>query len=126
MYLKKIKILLVNLKIFYPLTETLVWENVKNIDVDTKDVNAKANTPLQYGLATIVRNMMRDWMEKQQFGEEINDDLMYFALDGHLVNKKVLSFDEFTKKKTIKFERVDLRNIFKDQAVGSLQTSDFY
>lgn len=112
-------------KIFYPLTETLVWENVKNIDVDTKDVNAKANTPLQYGLATIVRNMMRDWMEKQQFGEEINDDLMYFALDGHLVNKKVLSFDEFTKKKTIKFERVDLRNIFKDQAVGSLQTSDF-
>jgi hypothetical protein len=122
---KKDKDLIGQFKIFYPLTETLVWENVKNIDIDTKDVNTKANNPNMYGLAVIVRNMMRDWMEKQQFGEQINDDLMYFALDGHIVNKKILSFDEFSKKKTIKFERVDLRNIFKDQAVGSLQTSDF-
>lgn len=122
---KKDKDLIGQSKIFYPLTETLVWENVKNIDVDTKDVNTKANNPSQYGLAVIVRNMMRDWMEKQQFGEEINDDLMYFALDGHLVNKKVLSYDEFIKKKSVKFERVDLRNIFKDQAGKGLQTDDF-
>jgi len=122
---KKDKDLIGQSKIFYPLTETLVWENVKNIDIDTKDVNTKANNPSQYGLAVIIRNMIRDWMEKQQFGEQINDDLMYFALDGHLINKKVLSYDEFLNKQTIKFERVDLRNIFKDQAVGSLQTSDF-
>lgn len=122
---KKDKDLIGQSKIFYPLTETLVWENVKNIDVDTKDVNTKANNPSQYGLSVIIRNMMRDWMEKQQFGEKTNDDLMYFALDGHLVNKKVLSYDEFTKKKSVKFERVDLRNIFKDQAGKGLQTDDF-
>lgn len=122
---KKDKDLIGQQKIFYPLTETLVWENVKNIDIDTKDVNTKANNPSQYGLAVIVRNMLRDWMEKNQFGEQINDDLMYFALDGHIVNKKVLSYDEFVNKRTLKFERIDLRNIFKDQAVGSLQTSDF-
>jgi len=112
-------------KVFYPLTETLVWENVKNIDIDTKDVNAKANNPSQYGLAVIVRNMMRDWMEKQQFGEQINDDLMYFALDGHLVKKKVMATDEYTGKRALRTERVDLRNIFKDQSGGSLQTDDF-
>ena len=122
---KKDKDLIGQQKVFYPLTETLVWENVKNIDIDTKDVNVKGNNPNMYATATIVRNMMRDWMEKNQFGEQINDDLMYFALDGHIVKHKVLAVDEITGKKSLKTERVDLRNIFKDQTGGSLQTDDF-
>ena len=112
-------------KIFYPLTESLVWENVKNIDIDTKDINTKANNPSQYGLAVIVRNMVRDWMEKNQFGEQINDDLMYFALDGHIVKKKIYDTCEQVKKKSLKTERIDLRNIFRDMAGGSLQEEDF-
>lgn len=112
-------------KIFYPLTEALVWENVKNIDLDTKDINTKANNPSQYGLAVIVRNMVRDWMEKNQYGEQINDDLMYFALDGHLVKKKTLTIDEQTGKTGLRTDRVDLRNIFKDMSGGSLQKDNF-
>ena len=54
---KKDKDLIGQQKIFYPLTEALVWENVKNIDIDTKDVNTKADNPNQYGTAVIVRNM---------------------------------------------------------------------
>ena len=122
---KKDKDLIGQQKIFYPLTEALVWENVKNIDLDTKDVNTKANNPNQYGTAVIVRNMVRDWMEKNQFGEQINDDLMYFALDGHIVKKKVYDTCEQNKKKALKTERIDLRNIFRDMAGGSLQTEDF-
>lgn len=122
---KKDKDLIGQQKIFYPLTEALVWENVKNIDLDTKDINTKANNPSQYGLAVIVRNMVRDWMEKNQYGEQINDDLMYFALDGHLVKKKVYDTCEQNKKKALKTERIDLRNIFRDMAGGSLQTEDF-
>ena len=122
---KKDKDLIGQKKIFYPLTEALVWENVKNIDLDTKDVNTKANNPSQYGLAVIVRNMVRDWMERNQFGEQINDDLMYFALDGHLVKKKILAVDELTGKNALKTERVDLRNIFKDMSGGSLQDDNF-
>ncbi len=122
---KKDKDLIGQQKIFYPLTEALVWENVKNIDLDTKDVNTKANNPNQYGTAVIVRNMVRDWMEKNQFGEQINDDLMYFALDGHIVKKKVYDICEQNKKKALKTERVDLRNIFREMTGGSLQTEDF-
>ena len=122
---KKDKDLIGQQKIFYPLTEALVWENVKNIDLDTKDVNTKANNPNQYGTAVIVRNMVRDWMGKNQFGEQINDDLMYFALDGHIVKKKVYDICEQVKKKALKTERIDLRNIFRDMAGGSLQVEDF-
>lgn len=122
---KKDKDLIGQQKIFYPLTEALVWENVKNIDLDTKDINTKANNPGQYGTAVIVRNMVRDWMEKNQFGEQINDDLMYFALDGHIVKKKVYDTCEQNKKKALKTERIDLRNIFRDMTGGSLQTEDF-
>lgn len=122
---KKDKDLIGQQKIFYPLTETLVWENVKNIDIDTKDINTKANNPSQYGTAVIVRNIVRDWMEKNNFGEHINDDLMYFALDGHLINKKVLTNDKITGKKVLKAERVDVRNIFKDMSGGSLQEDNF-
>ena len=122
---KKDKDLIGQQKIFYPLTETLVWENVKNIDIDTKDLNTKANNPKKYDLAVIVRNMVRDWMEKNEYGEQINDDEMYFALDGHLVTKKVNCYDPITRKEALKTERVDLRNIFKDQAGGPLQTDDF-
>ena len=112
-------------KVFYPLTEALVWENVKNIDLDTKDINTKGNNPNQYGLAVIVRNMVRDWMEKEQFGEQINDDLMYFALDGHLVKRKEYGICPITKKKRLTTQIVDLRNIFRDMAGGSLQEEDF-
>ena len=112
-------------KVFYPLTETLVWENVKNIDIDTKDVNTRANHPNQTGTATLVRNMVRDWMDKEQFGEQLNDDEMYFALDGHIVKKKLTVIDPITGKTVLKTERVDLRNIFKDQSGGSLQEDDF-
>ena len=122
---KKDKDLIGQQKIFYPLTEALVWENVKNIDIDTKDVNTKANNPSQYGTAVIVRNMVRDWMEKNAFGEQINDGLMYFALDGHEVKKKVLARCEQTGKTQLKTERVDLRNIFRSMTGGSLQEEDF-
>lgn len=122
---KKDKDLIGQQKIFYPLTEALVWENVKNIDIDTKDVNTKANNPSQYGTAVIVRNMVRDWMEKNAFGEQINDDLMYFALDGHIVKKKIYDNCEQNKKKALKTERIDLRNIFRSMTGGSLQTEDF-
>ena len=60
---KKDKDLIGQQKIFYPLTEALVWENVKNIDLDTKDINTKANNHGQYCTAVIVSYMVRDWME---------------------------------------------------------------
>ena len=112
-------------KIFYPLTEALVWENVKNIDLDTKDINTKADNPAMYGLSIIVRNMVKDWMAKEKFGIQINDDLMYYALDGHLIKKTSVVEDEMTGKQALKTERIDLRNIFKDQAGQGLDKDDF-
>lgn len=112
-------------KVFYPLTEALVWENVKNIDIDTKDINVKANNPKMYGIANLTRNMVRDWMEKEQFGQQINSDLMIFTLDGHLIKKKILAKDEYTNKDRLATTTVDIRNIFKDQQGGTLHDSSF-
>lgn len=67
---KKEKDLIGQQKIFYPLTEALVWENVKNIDVDTKDINVKANKPNQIGLTHIIRNLSRKWMEDNNFEKQ--------------------------------------------------------
>ena len=122
---KKEKDLVGQQKIFFPLTEALVWENVKNIDIDTKDINVRGNNPSQYGIANITRNLVRDWMEKNCFGEQINKDLMIFALDGHLIKKKLLASDEYSKKTTLKTETIDIRNIFKDQSGGSLHEDNF-
>lgn len=122
---KKEKDLIGQQKIFYPLTEALVWENVKNIDVDTKDINVKANQPNQIGLTHIIRNLARKWMEDNDFGEQINDDEMIFCLDGHIIKKKVFETDEITLKKSLKTITVDIRNIFRDMGEGSLQEVDF-
>jgi len=54
---KKEKDLVGQQKIFFPLTEVLVWENVKNIDIDTKDTNVRGNNPSQYGIAKITRKL---------------------------------------------------------------------
>ena len=122
---KKEKDLIGQQKIFYPLTEALVWESVKNIDVDTKDINVKANKPKQIGLTHIIRNLARKWMEDNDFGEQINDDEMIFCLDGHIIKKKVFEIDEITGKKSLKTITVDIRNIFRDMGEGSLQEVDF-
>lgn len=101
-------------KIFYPATEFMVFENIKGIDVDTKDINVKARHPKDIGKAEAKRYILKDWMYKNNFGDTINLWLLPFVLDGHLIVKKISAYDYKTKKKTIKPVIIDIRNTFFD------------
>jgi hypothetical protein len=111
-------------KVFYPLTETLTWENVKNIDVDTKDVNTRALHP--DGLKEVIpcRYILKDWMYHNSFGEILNRWLMYFTLDGHLITKTITGIDE-EGKKYVETRFVDLRNCFYDPHCEDIHKTPF-
>jgi len=105
--------------IFYPLTESMLWENVKNIDVDTKDINTRALHP--NGLEQVVpcRYIIKDWMYKNNFGEILNKWLMYFALDGHLIVKTIKGKDSVVPK------YIDQRNCFYDFHCDDIHDTPF-
>lgn len=111
-------------KIFYPLTEFMTWENVKNIDIDTKDINITATNPTDTGIAALYRYLVKDWMYRYEFGEQINDDLMYLVLDGHIIKKVYVGYDK-KGKLCIKTPRVDVRNTFIDPTADSLHDTAF-
>lgn len=108
-------------KIFYPLTETITWENVKNIDLDTKDINARATAPEAIDEATLVRHLVKDWMRKTFFGEVNNRWMMYYTLDGHLI----VETDYNADKKELKVTHVDNRNAFYDLHCDDIQKVPF-
>lgn len=112
-------------KIFYPLTEFLTWENVKNEDVDVKDINIKAKKSGREGAAIELRYKVKDWMTRVDFGEQINKWQHRRALDGHLIVKTFDYWDEETGKQVIKTVPVDLRNCFYDKHAEDLRETPF-
>ncbi len=112
-------------KIFYPITEFMVWENMKNIDVDTKDINMRARHPKNIAEVEAQRYIVKDWMLQNQFGEQLNEWLTPFVLDGHLIVKKIFALNPNTKKKNLKVVQVDIRNTFFDMQGKGIQKSDF-
>src|SRR6185295_8367226 len=56
-------------KIWPPLTESIVEAVVKNIDLDTKDVNFRAKKPSAVALTHVVRSIVRHGLDELGFGE---------------------------------------------------------
>ena len=108
-------------KIPYPLTETVTWENVKNIDLDTKDINVRTTDPAFVDDASVVRYIVKDWMRKTFFGEKMNLWQMYYVLDGHLIVKTLWN----PAKKDLTLRHVDNRNCFYDFHCDDIQTTPF-
>jgi len=110
-------------KIFYPLTETLTWENVKSIDVDTKDINTRALHPAGMNNVIPCRYIIKDWMYKACFGETLNRFLQYYVLDGHLITKTINNYKNGEKIVEVKF--VDQRNCFYDLHCEDIHDTPF-
>jgi hypothetical protein len=110
-------------KIPYPLTESAVWETIKNIDVDTKDLNVRAVHSKSAKKSVAVRYVVKDWMRAMDFGEKINRWLMDYALVGHLIVKKV----KYKKdgKNTVDLKLIDLRNCYFDYQCEDINTTNF-
>lgn len=102
-------------KLWYPLSEIFVNAAVKNFDLDTKDVGFRAKNPNGYGTTDITRAVVRDYLDKMNFGEILDMGERMLAIDGTIVWK---TFER--EGKMIRAD-VDLLNVYIDPTSPSIQ-----
>jgi len=101
-------------KIFIPLTETLVENAVKNIDIDTADIRVKAKNPNSHGVASVFRYVLKYYFDKLGFGKLINNVIRLVAIDGTAFVKTWRDGDE------LKTRVVDRLNMICDPSANDL------
>lgn len=106
-------------KIWIPLTESVVDSIVKNIDLDSKDINIRAKVPRAVGLSSFVRSLVKNELEEIQFGEMLDEMERFLCVDGTVVWKTYIVNND--KGKEIKVKRVDLLNFFLDPTAPNVQ-----
>lgn len=110
-------------KIWVPMTESVCESVVKEIDLDTKDINFRAKNRNGIGLTPIVRNGVRNNLDNIYFGEILDEMERNLAIDGTVVWKTVEDKDA-QGKPIFKIIPVDLLNFYIDPSARSIQTSD--
>lgn len=69
-------------KLFVPLTEWTVENVLKNIDIDTKDIEVRAKNPNAHTAARIFKYILRYYLDKANFGKLLNNILRNTTIDG--------------------------------------------
>jgi len=108
-------------KIWYPLTEELCNAVQRNIDLDTKDINIRAKNTKGYATVGILRPILRDFLNKNYFGEILDESELQAAIDGTVVWKTYEAFEKGEKK--IKTKIVDLLNFWIDPTADNIQST---
>lgn len=107
-------------KIWIPLTESMVETVVKNIDLDTKDINFRAKNAKAIPLTALVRNIVRHELDEMTFGEYLDDLERRIAIDGTAVWKTIeQKCDDGGYE--MKLVNVDLLNVYIDPTAPSIQ-----
>lgn len=106
-------------KIWIPFTESLVESVVKNIDLDTKDINYRAMYPKYAEFTPFVRAKVRSYLEDSFFGEDLDRLERDLAIDGTAV-WKIMKVKE-NGRSIPKRVRVDLLNFYIDPTASSIQ-----
>lgn len=106
-------------KIWIPLTESVVDSIVKNIDLDSKDINIRAKRAGAVGMASFVRSLVKNELEEIGFGEMLDEMERFLCVDGTVVWKTYLV--NLDGKKRIRVKRVDLLNFYIDPTAPSVQ-----
>lgn len=104
-------------KVWYPLTEINVEAVVKNIDIDSKDINFRAKHPNGYAITDLVRAHVKDKLNELNFGQMLDDFERDLAIDGTAVWK---TYKEYGK---MQVRKVDLLNIYIDPTSPSIQSA---
>lgn len=110
-------------KIWIPLTESTVESTVKNIDLDTKDINFRAKKQSAVGLTSLVRTAVKEQLDSMYFGEYLDEMERSLCIDGTAVWKIVEDKDEDNKPSFCIYP-VDLLNFYIDPSARSIQESD--
>lgn len=110
-------------KTWVPLTEIVVEDAVKNIDLDTKDINLRAKKPESVGLTAVVRGILRQQLDEMFFGEHLDKMERDLAINGTAVWKTVECKDR-EGNPSLDIYSVDLLNFYIDPAAPSIQETD--
>lgn len=111
-------------KTWYPLTEIIVEDSIKNADLDTKDMQIFAKNPAVIGFTHIIRNYTKLCLDQMDFGIKLDDMLRRTAIDGTSVWKTVERTNATTKKSEVVIMPVDLLNLWLDPTINSIQDDD--
>lgn len=106
-------------KVWTPLTESTVEGVVKNIDLDTKDINFRTKKPDARGVTAFIRNLVKDKLDQMYFGEYLDEMERSLAIDGTVVWKTYVTQE--SGKKTVRIKQVDLLNFYIDPTADSIQ-----
>lgn len=112
-------------KVWPPLTESSVEGVVKNIDIDSKDINVRAKKYESVELANLVRASIKHQLDKQYFGELLDEAERQLAIDGTIVWKTIEEKDPNTGEILAKVRLVDLLNFAIDPTARSIQEAQF-
>jgi hypothetical protein len=100
-------------KIWVPLTESICDSVVKNIDLDTKDINFRAKKTESIGYTAIVRSAVKNYLDDINFGEYLDNFERDLAIFGTAVWKTMVETDDENKQKLC-IEPVNLLNFYID------------
>ena len=109
-------------KVWVPLTRTLVEGSVKNIDLDTKDINFRAKVDKGFAVTHLIRALVRKWLDNNYFGETLDEMERQLAIDGTVVWKTLEGEDENGRPTVIR-KTVDLLNVYIDPTEDNIQTA---
>ena len=108
-------------KYFVPLTEDMTETIVKNIDLDSVDINIRSTNPEGYGAANILRYLVGYFMRRNYFGEVLNEMLRLFTIDGTVILKNIKNYDKKLQKQVVKSFIVDRTNFYIDPSAKNIQ-----
>lgn len=108
-------------KIWIGLAMSTVETWVKNIDLDQKDIGFVARNVHGYAITELTRLVVRDYLDRQYFGEVLDKDERQLCIDGTLVWK---TWQEGSDANPIMKRRtVDLLNVYIDPTEEDIQTA---
>jgi len=105
-------------KIFIPFTEWVVENILKNIDIDTKDIDVMATnqSDMAYLKAEIFRYILQKELDDANFGKTINKLLRRICIDG-------TGFLKAEDNEGLQINIVDRLNMLYDQSVEEIEKS---
>lgn len=104
-------------KIWLPLTREMVETTVKNIDIDSKDINVRAKKPDSIYTASLIRYLLASYLDKINFGQLLNRVIRKCSTEGVAVLKK------FNNQKNLTINLVDNLNFLTDPNCNYLSDS---
>jgi hypothetical protein len=106
-------------KIWVPLTQMVVDNTRKNVDLDTKDINFYANVPGRFGVTQLLRAFVRSYLDRTFYGEDMDDVTFNVCVDPVSV-MQIYSVKQ-NSKTAIKRRIIDPLNVYIDPNALTIQ-----